>query len=198
MASSEASGRRRSLLAGGLLLAMWAALVASYGTFASYAVRFLFPARRRDPSWTYVLDAKSLPVGQALQYITPDGAKITLARQGSGQAAEDFVALSSVCPHLGCQVSWEGQNNRFFCPCHNGVFAPDGTGVSGPPGDAGQSLPKYSVKIQNGLVYLDVPQADGLAQVELRQIDESERIVGPGHDPCLMADLDRDQDRRFS
>ena len=41
--------------------------------------------------------------------------------------------LSAVCPHLGCSIAWNESRSQFVCPCHNGVFAPDGALVSGPP-----------------------------------------------------------------
>ena len=41
--------------------------------------------------------------------------------------------LSSVCPHLGCTVSWNEAKGQFICPCHIGVFKTDGALVSGPP-----------------------------------------------------------------
>src|SRR5262245_49763135 len=41
--------------------------------------------------------------------------------------------LSSICPHLGCSVAWNESRTQFVCPCHRGVFAPDGALVSGPP-----------------------------------------------------------------
>jgi len=182
---------RRNVLTGGLFVAMWGALLASYGTFASYAVRFLFPSRRRDAQWTYVCDVGSLAPGAARSYRSPDGATITVTRQGQGAASEDFVALSSVCPHLGCQVHWEPQNDRFFCPCHNGIFTPSGQGIGGPPGDAKQDLPRYSVKVEGGLVYLDVPMAEGLAALEPIQPPRA----APGHDPCLTARAGRGMER---
>ncbi|MDE3148683.1 MAG: ubiquinol-cytochrome c reductase iron-sulfur subunit, partial [Acidobacteriota bacterium] len=39
---------------------------------------------------------------------------------------------SSICPHLGCSVSWQAAQNDFVCPCHGSVFDPDGKIVSGP------------------------------------------------------------------
>lgn len=41
--------------------------------------------------------------------------------------------LSSVCPHLGCTITWSDTRNQFVCPCHVGVFAAEGALVSGPP-----------------------------------------------------------------
>ncbi|HJO04219.1 MAG TPA: Rieske 2Fe-2S domain-containing protein [Acidobacteriota bacterium] len=90
-------------------------------------------------------------------YRGPAGETINVVRYASSGTAEDFIALSSTCPHLGCQVHWEPYNDRYFCPCHNGVFDPEGAGVSGPPGDAGQSLPRYRLSIEDGLLFIEVP-----------------------------------------
>ena len=114
---------------------------------------------------------------------SPAGETVTIAHQGEGSAAEDFVALSSVCPHLGCQVHWEAHNERFFCPCHNGVFDPEGNGTAGPPGDSGQSLPRYPLKVEGELLYIEVAD-DGLASLG-GSTEEPGGPPGPGHDPCL-------------
>jgi Rieske Fe-S protein len=42
-------------------------------------------------------------------------------------------ALSSTCTHLGCRVSYDANAKLFKCPCHGGVFAPDGRNIAGPP-----------------------------------------------------------------
>lgn len=42
-------------------------------------------------------------------------------------------ALSATCTHLGCQVRWDAKSTTFRCPCHGGVFDPQGNVVSGPP-----------------------------------------------------------------
>ncbi|MDG5470636.1 ubiquinol-cytochrome c reductase iron-sulfur subunit [Jeotgalibacillus sp. ET6] len=50
--------------------------------------------------------------------------------------AGEIVALSPTCKHLGCTVSWEGREsdpNRFFCPCHNGLYEKNGKNVPGTP-----------------------------------------------------------------
>lgn len=41
-------------------------------------------------------------------------------------------ALSTVCPHTGCAVDWEGQEQKFICPCHHSVFDKRGGYLSGP------------------------------------------------------------------
>ena len=42
----------------------------------------------------------------------------------------DLVAYSSVCPHLGCGVGFDGK--QFVCPCHDSKFALTGEALSGP------------------------------------------------------------------
>ena len=126
---------RRSFISRFSSWAMVAGLAGGYGAFAWIAGRFLYPARSSPRRWLYVTEADEMRVGDSLLYRGPSGETINVARQARGGSSDDFVALSSTCPHLGCQVHWEPHNDRFFCPCHNGVFDPEGRGVSGPPGD---------------------------------------------------------------
>ncbi len=148
---------RRSFLATTSSVAMTAGLAASYGTFFALAGRFLYPAGPDVMGWMYVATVDSLKSGDALTYFAPSGAKVVIARQGDKGTIDDFIALSSTCPHLGCQVHWEAVNDRFFCPCHNGTFDPQGKPTGGPPKDANQSLPHYSLRIENGLLFIEVP-----------------------------------------
>jgi menaquinol-cytochrome c reductase iron-sulfur subunit len=64
---------------------------------------------------------------------------------------QTYTALSNVCTHLGCHVRWIPDQNEFACPCHNGVFAKDGTVVSGPPP---RPLDRYQTKIENGMLFI--------------------------------------------
>lgn len=135
---------------------MLGGLAAGYGTFASYIGRFLFPNRGAPTSWQFVMDLESFPMGRGMTYVSPAGQRVVISRTGESGQAEDFIALSSVCPHLGCQVHWEGANNRFFCPCHNGAFDAAGQPLAGPPKDANQSLAKYPLLVEHGLLYIQV------------------------------------------
>jgi menaquinol-cytochrome c reductase iron-sulfur subunit len=36
--------------------------------------------------------------------------------------ARTVEAYTTICPHLGCSVNFEGKSRRFICPCHNGTF----------------------------------------------------------------------------
>ena len=131
-------------------------LTAGYGMFASVIVRFMFPRRRVGRQPQFVADLGSFPTGKSMTYVSPAGERVVLTRMSGGEQASDFIALSSVCPHLGCQVHWEGQNDRFFCPCHNGAFDAEGNPLSGPVKDAQQSLPRFDLIVKNGLLFIDV------------------------------------------
>ena len=174
---------RRSVLSWISSLAMIGSVGAAYGTLAAFMGRFLYPARPARRGWTFVSEVERIGDGEAVVFKTPAGASINVARQGKGKSAEDFIALSSVCPHLGCQVHWEGHNDRFFCPCHNGVFTPQGEAIEGPPAEAGQSLSPYPLKVENGLLLIELPM-DALAQGP-GWIEAPPAPTGPGHDPCL-------------
>jgi Rieske Fe-S protein len=44
------------------------------------------------------------------------------------------VAYEQRCTHLLCPVLYEGDRQRIFCPCHEGVFNPaTGERLAGPP-----------------------------------------------------------------
>ena len=146
MAESETQildegGERRSFLTRLASLGLLGGLVAAYGTFAGLITRFMYPARAARRGWMYVRSIEEVSLGESFVYRLPSGAPVNITRRKASGAVSDFIALSSTCPHLGCQVHWEGQNNRFFCPCHNGIFDPQGVAIGGPPADAGQSLP---------------------------------------------------------
>ncbi len=68
---------------------------------------------------------------------------------------EDIIAMSPVCTHLGCTVSWEGNEDypdQFFCPCHDGRYEKDGTNIKGTPPP--EPLHRYEHQIDDGMLYL--------------------------------------------
>jgi menaquinol-cytochrome c reductase iron-sulfur subunit len=183
---SEQTDSRRAFLSRFSTIAMAGGVVAAYGTLAGFMGRFMYPARAGARSWLYVTDVAGLKLGDSVKYKTPSGAPVIVARRASTNSVDDFLALSSTCPHLGCRVNWEPQHSRFFCPCHNGVFTPDGKATEGPPAKAGQELLRYPLKIEKGLLYIEVPTAE-LAMGSECVIDDRDDRVGPGHDPCLAS-----------
>ncbi|MCB9919712.1 MAG: Rieske (2Fe-2S) protein [Planctomycetes bacterium] len=176
---------------------MGAGLVASYGTLAWFASRFLYPKRDEEGAWLFVCTVNRLEPGSSLLFKIPGGETIAVARNGRGADAGDFVALSSTCPHLGCQVHWEANKDRFFCPCHNGAFDRGGKAIAGPPAQAGTDLKQYRLRVDGSLLYINVPsellakaEPNGKPAREARgelhgRIVERVAVRGPGHDPCL-------------
>lgn len=181
---------RRAFLSRASGMVMAAGLVGGYGAFGAVAGRYLYPARPDAGMWQFVTDLGGMRVGDSLLYRAPTGETVNITRRAENGDAGDFIALSSTCPHLGCQVHWESQNERYFCPCHNGVFDAAGVGTGGPPGDAGQSLPRYPLQVDGNLLYILVPtmrlvDAGPEASARGELLDATDCASAAGHDPCL-------------
>jgi len=67
----------------------------------------------------------------------------------AGDDGEPFV-LSATCTHLGCTVKFNAEASEFQCPCHAGLFAPDGAVIKGPPPEPLRRLPAV---IRDGNIY---------------------------------------------
>jgi cytochrome b6-f complex iron-sulfur subunit len=92
----------------------------------------------------------------------PEG-RFYLARLAEG----GFLALSRTCTHLGCTVPWVEDQQRFACPCHASTF--DITGeVLGPPAD--RPLDTLAVRIENGIVKVDLSRTIGRRRFETAQV----------------------------
>ena len=46
---------------------------------------------------------------------------------------DEFIVLSPVCTHLGCNVAFNEATMLFECPCHGGKYDVSGQVVDGPP-----------------------------------------------------------------
>lgn len=69
------------------------------------------------------------------------------------------------CTHAGCPVRWSSGPQRFFSPCHGGVFDKEGRVLAGPPP---RPLDRYEYKVEAGILYLG----------EVYQVDERLERVG--------------------
>ncbi len=133
---------------------MGAGLAASYGTLALQGLLFLLPknlkARTRQ---LFAGQIDQYKLGEVRSFYDLQGNQIMVKRNASG-----FPGFSSVCPHLGCRVHWEKEHQRFFCPCHRGVFNADGIATSGPPADARQNLFRVPLGVDesSGVIYTEV------------------------------------------
>jgi Rieske Fe-S protein len=129
-------------------------LVLAYGLLAFEGLFFIVPKKRKtDKIKIYGGRLKQYKLGTVRAFYDLEGHEILIMRNESG-----LRAFSSVCPHLGCRVHWEGDKNEFFCPCHKGIFNSKGVAISGPPADAHQSLKKVSVEVdeKSQIVYIEV------------------------------------------
>ncbi len=86
-------------------------------------------------------DVKAIPEGKFYLVCLEDGS---------------FLALSRTCTHLGCSVPWHDDQQKFICPCHGSTFNERGV-VLTPP--AIRPLDYFPVKIENGLIRVDISQA---------------------------------------
>lgn len=70
----------------------------------------------------------------------------------------EVLALSPICKHLGCAVSWNGSSDHpehYFCPCHDGLYYKDGVNVPNTPPRA--PLDVYRHEVIDGKLYLGQP-----------------------------------------
>ena len=80
-----------------------------------------------DPPPVAEVPLSSLPEGErvrAMMGVTP----IEVTRVG-----DEVTAHSLWCTHLGCEVKWNGERKKYFCPCHEGVYNAKGIPIGGPP-----------------------------------------------------------------
>jgi Rieske Fe-S protein len=76
----------------------------------------------------------------------PQEVAVYVVNEGEGK----FTIFDDHCTHLGCPYSWNLDKNEFDCPCHNGVFDPQGRVLGGPPP---RPLDRYEFKVENGVLY---------------------------------------------
>lgn len=62
-----------------------------------------------------------------------------------------YVGLSDICTHMGCEVSWVGTDSRFECPCHGSQYDITGKNIAGP---APRPLARYKTQLVNGRVLI--------------------------------------------
>lgn len=60
-----------------------------------------------------------------------------------------FIALSSVCTHQGCQVTYDHGAENLPCPCHGSIFSTTGSVLNGP---ASSPLKKYDVTLEGDIL----------------------------------------------
>jgi quinol---cytochrome c reductase iron-sulfur subunit, bacillus type len=114
--------------------------------------------RRAPAAWRSVGKAHQFKVGETVAVTFQDASPLPWAGVTANTAAwlrrvsaDEFVAFSVNCTHLGCPVRWLQEANLFMCPCHGGVYYADGAVAAGPPP---QPLTRYAVRVRDGEVEL--------------------------------------------
>ena len=62
---------------------------------------------------------------------------------------DGFIALSSICTHEGCSVSYSSEDNNLPCPCHGSVYSTTGSVLEGP---AENPLKKYELSQEGDIL----------------------------------------------
>ena len=103
---------------------------ALFGGTALLSVLDWLTQRRRGGPKT-IAQASQIPEGKALYFNYPDSDDQAMLLHLPGG---NFVAYSQKCTHLSCSVYYQPEQNRLYCPCHDGVFDPaTGEPTAGPP-----------------------------------------------------------------
>lgn len=90
------------------------------------------------------------------EFMVKDGWQ-DLPQRGFVWAAADanngVRVFSSTCSHLACSVIWNTERRMFLCPCHTGLFDPNGQPAGGPPQKPLALLPH---KIEDGKLLVHI------------------------------------------
>jgi cytochrome b6-f complex iron-sulfur subunit len=96
--------------------------------------------------------------------VTPDRInRLFIVRESDG----GFLALSLICPHLGCSVLWDETKKQFDCPCHSSAFDKHGVVLNSP---APRPLDYFPVILEAGKVKVDVSQKAKRRKFETNQM----------------------------
>jgi Rieske Fe-S protein len=92
-----------------------------------------FRRRTADATEEIVIveDAAALAVGDAVRFTYPTARDPAVLLRLDDEV---FVAYSTICTHLACEVLWQAEDGDLYCPCHDGHFSPQtGAPTAGPP-----------------------------------------------------------------
>lgn len=151
---SDENPTRRTFMSRALSGAVLCGLAGSGGVASGFVVKYLYPrpglTRKR---LVYLAPLADLVPGKARSYTLPSGESAVVTNTG-----EAVVALSDVCPHLGCKVRWEEAERGFLCPCHGGLFSKEGKALRGPPAEEGKDLRRYAVQGVGDHLFIEVEE----------------------------------------
>lgn len=123
----------------------------------------LSPALRNqeEDAWVRLGPLAEIPIGAPAPFrynrSTVNGWEKTVTSHGVfiiRKDSDQIMALSNVCTHLGCLVSWHSDLQEYVSPCHNGHFDMVGNVTFGPPP---RPLDEYQTKVEDGILYILFP-----------------------------------------
>lgn len=113
---------------------------------------------RRERPWIEIGPLDAIPIGEPRQLDCvskeQDGWLEKSVRRSVWVVrtdAEHVTVFNPKCTHLSCAYRWEADQQRFFCPCHGGIYDITGKVLGGPPPRPLDSLP---AKVEGGALYI--------------------------------------------
>jgi menaquinol-cytochrome c reductase iron-sulfur subunit len=154
---AEVSAVSRRTLLGRLI----AGLAALSGMLVSVPLlsALVAPAfKRREHPWIEVGPLDAVPIGEPRQLDCISKEKDGWIEKSVRRSvwvvrtdAETFTVFNPKCTHLSCAYRWEADKQRFFCPCHGGIYDITGKVTGGPPPRPLDTLP---AKVEGGTLYI--------------------------------------------
>jgi cytochrome b6-f complex iron-sulfur subunit len=130
---------------------MGSSLLASMALLSYYVLQFLLPAPNKNPTRKiFITTTDKISPGKSFKFKDLKGSQITVTHTG-----KEYIALSTKCTHLGCQVHWKKDDKVFYCPCHEGFFDSQGKVLRGPPP---APLNTYKVEVVDKAIYIYVDE----------------------------------------
>ncbi len=145
MTNKPENPKRRAFLKN---FAIIGTLLVAIGMFFRNLWEYIYPPREKKKYHKYlVAKIDSVPVGKAKEI------KLGKTPVFVVHLPDGYRVFSGICTHLGCIVRWEEEKQRFFCPCHKGIYDKTGKVIGGPPP---RPLDQYKVEVDKNLVYIYV------------------------------------------
>ena len=121
------------------LLAVVSTAVCTVAPLALGIAAWCFPLKRKRTvdagGFTRVARLDEVPTDRAVLFDVIAERKDAWTHHGAQRIGSVFLqrsgerevrCFSSVCPHLGCLVEYNGAKREFDCPCHNSSFSLEG------------------------------------------------------------------------
>ncbi|MFQ5843670.1 MAG: ubiquinol-cytochrome c reductase iron-sulfur subunit [Planctomycetota bacterium] len=112
---------RRSFVFGGALVGLFGLMAAAIGAM----FRFMVPSVLYEPPTAFAIGRPESFSPHSITFL-PEHRLFLFNR------SEGYSALSSICPHLGCNVRRATGARGFECPCHGSTYDAVGNVTGGP------------------------------------------------------------------